>query len=111
MISKSGYRFRTKACPREGGDYAQKRRVPMSYLSVQNLVKTFGDFKALDDVSISIDRGEVCALLGPSGCGKTTTLRCIAGLENADFGVISLDGHVLSSPASGQFVLPERREL
>ena len=83
----------------------------MSYLSVQHLFKTFGDFKALNDVSIDIERGRVCALLGPSGCGKTTTLRCIAGLETADSGRISLDGRVLSDPTARQFIAPERREL
>lgn len=83
----------------------------MSYLSVQHLFKNFGDFRALNDVSIEMERGKVCALLGPSGCGKTTTLRCIAGLETADSGAISLDGRVLSDPSSGDFVAPERREL
>jgi ABC-type Fe3+/spermidine/putrescine transport system ATPase subunit len=83
----------------------------MSYLSVRHLIKTFGDFKALDDVSIEMERGKVCALLGPSGCGKTTTLRCIAGLETADSGHISLDGRVLSDPSSGDFIAPEKREL
>ena len=82
----------------------------MSYLSVAGLVKTFGDFKALDGVSIEISRGKVCALLGPSGCGKTTTLRCIAGLENADSGTISLDGRVLFDGARGTSIAAERRE-
>ena len=83
----------------------------MSYLSVARLEKSFGDFRALGGVSIDIAKGEICALLGPSGCGKTTTLRCIAGLELASSGAISLDGRVLSDPGAGIFVAPEQREL
>ena len=62
-------------------------------IDVQNIVKQFGSFRALDDVSLNLPRGELVALLGPSGCGKTTLLRIIAGLENADTGRILLDGH------------------
>jgi sulfate/thiosulfate transport system ATP-binding protein len=61
-------------------------------IDVQNIVKQFGEFRALDDVSLNLPRGELVALLGPSGCGKTTLLRIIAGLENADSGRILLDG-------------------
>jgi sulfate transport system ATP-binding protein len=61
-------------------------------IEVQNVSKTFGVFKALDDVSLSFPDGELVALLGPSGCGKTTLLRVIAGLEHADSGRIILDG-------------------
>jgi iron(III) transport system ATP-binding protein len=83
----------------------------MSYLTARNLHKSFGAFKALDNVSLALDRGKVCALLGPSGCGKTTTLRCIAGLENAESGSIALDGRALFDSAQRIFVAPERREL
>ena len=61
-------------------------------IDVQNIVKQFGSFRALDNVSLNLPRGELVALLGPSGCGKTTLLRIIAGLENADSGRILLDG-------------------
>ena len=50
-------------------------------ITVRNLEKHFGDFKALDDVSLEFGRGELAALIGPSGCGKTTLLRVVAGLE------------------------------
>ena len=61
-------------------------------IEVRNVNKTFGTFKALDNVSLNFPDGELVALLGPSGCGKTTLLRVIAGLEHADSGRIILDG-------------------
>jgi sulfate transport system ATP-binding protein len=59
---------------------------------VRNLQKHFGDFTALDNVSLEFPSGELVALLGPSGCGKTTLLRVIAGLEYADVGQVVLHG-------------------
>ena len=53
-------------------------------ISVQNVCKRFGDFVALDDVSIEVEAGSLTALLGPSGSGKSTLLRVIAGLETPD---------------------------
>jgi len=61
-------------------------------IEVRNIHKSFGNFKALDGVSLDLPNGELIALLGPSGCGKTTLLRIIAGLEWADYGSILLSG-------------------
>ena len=61
-------------------------------ISVSHAVKTYGDFTALDDVSIDIPEGSLTALLGPSGSGKSTLLRAIAGLEQPDSGSVVIDG-------------------
>jgi len=71
---------------------------------IKDISKFFGDFRALNNVSLEIKKGEFFSLLGPSGCGKTTLLRIIAGFENPDKGELTLDGNdVLSAP-------PNRRQ-
>ncbi len=62
------------------------------YVELKNINKSFGDFKASNDVSFGIEKGSLVALLGPSGSGKTTILRMIAGLETPDSGDIFING-------------------
>jgi len=81
----------------------------MPYLEINNLVKKFGEVKAVDAISFKVQEGEFLTLLGPSGCGKTTTLRCIAGLEKIDEGEIIIDGKIVSSKS--KFIPPEKRSL
>jgi sulfate/thiosulfate transport system ATP-binding protein len=72
-------------------------------ITIRGVSRRFGDFEALDDVSVEIPSGSLTALLGPSGSGKSTLLRVIAGLERPDAGVVEIDGR----DATGQ--PPQRR--
>ena len=77
----------------------------MSGLALENVAKEFGDFRAVDNVDLTVPHGTFVCLLGPSGCGKTTLLRMIAGLELPTTGTIRLDGRDITN------VPTHRREL
>ena len=72
------------------------------YIQLKHINKTFGDFKASDDVSFEIEKGKLIGLLGPSGSGKTTILRMLAGLEKQDSGDIYIDGKLVNDLPSSQ---------
>lgn len=74
-------------------------------LEIERVSKQFGDFRAVDDVSISVRRGEFLTFLGPSGCGKTTLLRIIAGFETPSAGDVKIGGRSMTG------VKPYRRPV
>jgi len=78
-------------------------------LQVENLRHAYGAQEVVRGLSFSLPRGAIGCLLGPSGCGKTTVLRCIAGFEAVQEGVIRLADRVVSAP--GTMVSPEQRRV
>ncbi len=76
-----------------------------TFIRIENLTKRFGDFTAVDDVSLDIREGEFFALLGPSGCGKTTLLRMLAGLE------APTEGRILIEDVDMSKVPPNKRPV
>ncbi len=72
----------------EGSDSQERQPA----VTVTNLVKRYGSFVAVEDVSFSIEEGEIFGIIGPNGAGKTTTVECISGLRAADSGSISVYG-------------------
>ena len=79
------------------------------WLELENIVRRFGERSAVNGLSIRLAKGSIGCLLGPSGCGKTTALRCIAGFEPVDAGVIRAHGRELASPAFHS--PPESRQI
>ena len=74
----------------------------MTFLALQGLTKCFAKFRAVDDLSLAVEKGEFVSLLGPSGCGKTTTLQMIAGFHQPTAGAITLEGRNLVAVAPAQ---------
>src|SRR6202042_3821256 len=68
-----------------------------AYVEIDQVSKRFGDFVAVDEVSLSVERGEIFCLLGPSGSGKTTLLRMLAGFEAPSAGRLLIDGQDLAA--------------
>jgi iron(III) transport system ATP-binding protein len=87
----------------------------IAMIRVEGLSKTFAAaherVAAVAGVDFEVGQGELVTLLGPSGCGKTTTLRCIAGLERADAGRITIGDRTVVDAAAGVFVPPHRRNI
>jgi len=77
----------------------------MSFLHLDGLVKKFGDFVAVENMDLEVEKGEFVSLLGPSGCGKTTTLQMIAGFVTPTQGRIHINGHDITD------VKPSKRNL
>ena len=84
----------------------------MGKLDISNIEKHFGRVRAVNDVSFTIDNGELLTVVGPSGCGKTTILRMVAGFILPDRGKITLNGRVLVDTESKQPpLMPEERDV
>jgi iron(III) transport system ATP-binding protein len=82
----------------------------MADIRIEGLTKRYGDFAAVDDVSLDIRDGEFFTLLGPSGCGKSTLLSMLAGLVEPDGGRLTIGDRTVSDKAANLFVMPEKRD-
>ena len=76
------------------------------YIELKHINKSFGNFKASQDVSFGVEKGKLVALLGPSGSGRTTILRMLAGLEHQDEGDIYIDGRLVNDVSVQDRVFP-----
>lgn len=83
----------------------------MSTVKFQNIEKSYGAVKVINDFNLEVDDGEFVSFLGPSGCGKTTCLRMVSGLEKNTGGKLLIDDEVVSEPASNSFTNPEHRHV
>jgi iron(III) transport system ATP-binding protein len=83
----------------------------MAEIRINCVTKKFGEVKAVDNFCATVGDGEFVSILGPSGCGKTTMLRMVAGFEKPTEGEIYIGDRLVSSPAQGVFVPPEKRSI
>ena len=102
-MAEDGRKAATDAGSARREPQAEAAELPL--LRIDSVVKKFGAFRAVDQLSLDIRAGEFFALLGPSGCGKTTLLRMLAGFETPDEGRILLDGKDIAP------VLPHQRPV
>ncbi|MFA7679939.1 MAG: ABC transporter ATP-binding protein [Pigmentiphaga sp.] len=84
-------------------------QAPDAEVLLENIVQRYGSTTVLNQLSLSLERGKVLALLGPSGCGKTTLLKLLAGLNQPTEGQVWIGGRMVAGPRT--FVPPEKREL
>ena len=84
----------------------------MSVIELEHVTKTFGEVRAVDDVSFSVEKGELFGLLGPNGAGKTTAIRCMLDIFKPDSGTIRILGGPMSEASKDQVgYMPEERGL
>src|ERR1700726_2753190 len=103
IMAEDGRKAATDAGSARREPQAEAAELPL--LRIDSVVKKFGAFRAVDQLSLDIKAGEFFALLGPSGCGKTTLLRMVAGFETPHAGRILLDGKDIAQ------VLPHQRPV
>ncbi|MFQ6078604.1 MAG: ABC transporter ATP-binding protein, partial [Thermodesulfobacteriota bacterium] len=83
----------------------------MPEVKVEKLIKRFGEVTAVAGIDATIPEGKIVTLLGPSGCGKTTTLRCVAGFENADEGMIWIGDQIIFDSREKINLSPQKRDM
>lgn len=83
----------------------------MQTLELRNVNKSFGDLKVLNDINITIGKGEFAAIVGPSGCGKSTALRMFAGLETPSSGDVLANGEAIVTPSPNRMLIFQEHAL
>lgn len=89
----------------------ERGRRDVQKIELHHVSKTFGDLTVLQDLSISIEKGEFVAIVGPSGCGKSTALRMMAGLESATSGEVTANGNLITKPHPSRMMMFQEHAL